>query len=217
VKINRRLHLVIPIYSDEEGSTEVTAQVHSTPLAEESVDRWHKLLGQTYAAIFQEGLAFAAGPGHAARMLKDIAIKTDIWFDRPDGTPGAERGLMEEIRRLTNVAVLNKDDKWEAVPLHVAVTRGVISAEDKTEVENAIVFFIAACATLPRAHRAGVVRPGAVLFGALLTSLPFTEWMSSSKTLTETVNFGEKSPAPASDAKETAPAPTAAKRSRVVF
>ena len=194
MRIDKRLHLVIPIYEDDEG-TKIVGWVHSTPLAENIVDRYFMILGQTYSAIFSQGLGMAAGPGHALRVLRHIATTQNIWGDNPTTKEiGVERGLVEEMRRLTMVAA-EANGKWTQLPLGVALDQKVISAEDKAEVENAIVFFTVAYATLNRAQRLEMVMAAADLWGARITSSDFTEWMSSLKTSTGTASSGEKSPA----------------------
>lgn len=198
MRIDKRLHLIVPIYEDNSDDSPIVAYVHSVPLAEAIVDRYFMVLGQTYNAIFSQGLGFVAGPGHAMRVLRHIAEERGVWHDK-EGTAGVERGLVEEIRRLTNVAALDKDGKWNALPLQVALDQGVISAEDKSEVENAIAFFIATCATLNRAQREGVLRAAGEIWGAQISSLDFTAWLNSLRTSTVTVNSGEKSPVAAKE------------------
>ena len=198
MRIDRRLHIVVPIYEDTSDDSPVVAYVHSVPLAEAIVDRYFMVLGKTYNAIFAQGLGFVAGPGHAMRVLRHIAEEMGVWHDR-EGNAGVERGLVEEIRRLTNVAAIDKDGNWNALPLQVALDQGIISVEDKREVENAIAFFIATCATLNRAQREAVLRAAGEIWGAQITSLDFTGWLNSLKTSTGTVNSGVKSPAVVSE------------------
>jgi hypothetical protein len=198
VKIDRRMNLVVPIL-DDEGKTEV-AYVHSVPLAEADVERNFELLGQTFAAIFNRGLGAAAGPGVAARLLKRIAIADGLWETREKG-PGPAQLMLEEIRRLTNVIVPGEPGKgWQQLPIQVAVDTGKLSDEDRAEVENAIVFFIAVSATLPRAQRREMLESAAALWGARLSSSTSTELASSLKTSTGDVNIGANPPAPASGA-----------------
>lgn len=215
MRIDKRLNLIVPIYSDEEGS-DVTAYVHSTPLPEGVVDQYFMVLGQTYSAIFSQGLGLAGGPPHAMRVLRHIATERGVWNDDPaTGQAGVQRGLIEEIRRLTNVAALDKDGRWDQLPLQVAVDRGVLSTDDRAEVENAIVFFIVASATLGRAQRPGMLRAAAELWGARISSSTFTELVSSLKTSTETANTGGTSPAPANAEPAHANATVAGKRRSV--
>jgi hypothetical protein len=210
MRIDKRLHLVIPIYADEEGG-DIVAHVHSSPISEAVIDRYFMVLGQTYSAIFSQGLGLAGGPPHAMRVLKAIATERGKWHDdSKTGEVGVENGLVEEMRRLTMVEAM-KDGKWVDMPLAVAVAQGVLSPDDKTEVENAIAFFTAASATLGRAQRAGMLRAAAELWGAEISSLSFTEWRSSLKTSTPAGNTGEKPPAPAKDDKPPANAVVAGK------
>lgn len=226
MRVDKRLHLVVPIYEDEEGGR-IVAQVHSTPIAEEIVDRYFMVLGQTYSAIFSQGLGLASGPSHAMRVLRHIATERGVWNDDPkSGMVGVEKGLVEEMRRLTMVAVSVRDGdqpcgcqeadrasckrcggsgrvprfRWDQVPLQVAVDQGVLSRDDLTEVENAIAFFIVASATLPRAQRPAMLKAASDLWGAQVSSSSFTEWFSSLRTSTATASSGAKSPAPASGA-----------------
>ncbi len=222
VRIDKRLNLTVPIYSDPEDCAackgagaidgkrcqpcdgtgkqpeHVVAYVHSVPLGEEVVDRYFMLLGRTYNAIFSQGLGFAAGPGHAMRVLRHIAVELGVWGDDPKAqTVGAQRGLVEEIRRLTMVATLTKDG-WRDLPWAVAVDQGAITAQDRAEVENAIAFFIAASATLNRANLQGVLEAAGSIWGAQTSSSSFTELMSSLRTSTGTGSTGAKAPAAAS-------------------
>lgn len=215
MRIDKRLYLVVPIYADEEGS-EIVAHVHSTPIAEEIVDQHFMVLAQTYSTIWSQGLGLAAGPPFAMRILRSIATERGIWHDDPKTQRvGVQTGLVEEMRRLTMVAALGKDGKWEQLPLQVAVDRGVISGEDRAEVENAIVFFTVASATLGRSQRPAMLRAAAELWGAQISSSPFTALVSSLKTSTETASSGEKSLAPASEGTASANA-TVAGRPRSV-
>ncbi len=215
MRINKHLHLVIPIYADDEFG-EVVSYVHSTPLLEEVVDRYFMVLGVTYSTIFSQGLGLAGGPPHAMRVLRMVATERGVWHDGPNG-PGVESGLMNEIRRTTMVAAINKDGKWDHLPLPVALDKGVVTPEDRTEVENAIVFFIVAYATLPRAQRGGVTRVAAELWGAQVSSSPFTEWSSSLRTSTATASSGARSPAAVKSEPAPANATVAGKPSRVAF
>jgi RNA polymerase subunit RPABC4/transcription elongation factor Spt4 len=233
MRIDRRLHLVIPIYAEPEEGGDLAAYVHSTPLAEEVVDVYFDVLGRTCTAIFAQGFGMVSGQGHAMRILRKVAIDADAWFNDPkSGRVGVERGLVEEIRRLTMVAAsvkegqaacsacasLPKPDeacpqchgtgavdrfRWDSLPLQVAVDRGVLSTADRKEVENAIVFFIAAYATLARAQRRPILEAAAELWGAQLTSSHFTEWTASLRTSMPGANTGANAPAAAS----AAPAP----------
>jgi hypothetical protein len=203
MRIDRRLNLVVPIYEDEPENSPIIAYVHSTPLSETAIDQWFVVLGKTYNAIWSEGFGFASGPGHAARILRHIAEREGMWMERrgTDGSviPGVERGLMGEIRRLTNVLTIQKDGTWAQMPWDVAIQNKLISDEDRREVENAIVFFIVSYATLNRNQRASVLERAGSLWGAQLSSFNSTEFGNSLKTSTGTVSSGEMSHVDASE------------------
>jgi len=216
LRIDRRLNLVVPIYGEEipklgddnlpvmqDGEpvmeAPVVAYVHSTPLPAEVVDQYFMILGQTFSKIFSGGLGLASGPANAMRVMRSLAMEQKAWADdSASGTIGVKRGVVDQIERLTTVAVPADNGGWQSVPLAVAVDRKFISAEDKAEVENAIVFFIVASATLARAQRKAMVTAAADLWGAQTSSLSSTEFMASLKTSTATASSGEKSPATAS-------------------
>lgn len=202
MKIDRRLNLVVPLYEDTQDASPVIAYVHSVPLSMAVVDRWFIMLGKTYNAIMSEGFGMAAGPAHAARILRHLATANGVWTDSvgKEGSRevGVENGLLAEIRRLTNV-LLPADGKWKMVPWAVASEQKMISEEDVSEVENAIVFFIAAYATLNRGQREAIITKSAEVWGAQLTSLDITAFGSSLRTSTVIDNSGGTSPAPAKD------------------
>lgn len=230
MRIDKRLHLVVPIYADEEVNMTgpggeplfedgapvmhlpIIARVHATPIPEEVIDRYFMVLGQTYAAIFSQGLGLAGGPGVAMRMLRSIAKQRGVWNDDPKtGEIGVEKGLVAEMRRLAMVDAF-VGGRWQDVPLDLAVAQGMISKDDETEVENALAFFTASYATLGRSQREGMLRAGAELWGAQITSSSFTESRSSWRMSTATGSSGEKPSAIASGTVAPAPADRGAKR-----
>lgn len=224
MRINKSLSLVVPIYGDpvpklgadgkplfDAGKPvmdqPIVAYVHSTPLSVDAVDRYFGTLGPTWNTVMSGGYGIAAGPSNALRILQRVADNLGVWKNR-DGTAGEGQMLLEEIRRLTMVSVPGAKG-WTAVPLDVAVQQGHLNAEDKSEVENAIVFFIAAYAMLGRAVRREMVETAAELWGARISSLNSTEFTNSLTTSTATANSGGNPPAIASDqpGDATAPAP----------
>jgi hypothetical protein len=210
MRIDHRLNFVIPLFGPEIAKTDgdgkpvigpdgrpvmiqpVTAYVHSTPIAAEVAERHFLILAQTFSQIFNQGLGAAAGPGVAMMLMKRIAQRTGEW----EGDNGVERSLVEEIRRCTMVAIPGPSG-WTAVPLQVAVDRKVIDDEDRREVENAIVFFIAVSATLNRAERKPMLESACGLWSAQLSSLNASAFAASLPRSTGTGSSGETSHAPA--------------------
>lgn len=190
MKIDRRLHLVVPIYDDNLET--VRAYVHSTPIPRELFETYFMIISQTFSAIFTEGLNVAGGPGCAMVLMKQLALKKRVWEDDVENaTIGVKNGLVQEIRRLTNV-IVPADRGWQQVPLHVAVDRGMIDAEDAVEVENAIVFFIVVSAVMKRSQRGDMLASAAGVWDARITSSNSTEFMSSLTTSTGTASSGAK-------------------------
>src|SRR3954465_11092498 len=94
LRIDKRLNLVIPI------ETSIgTVFVHSCPIRREIFEKYFLIISKTFAAIYSEGLNVIAGPRVALMMLKQIAINANAW----EGNDGVESGLLNEIRRITNV------------------------------------------------------------------------------------------------------------------
>lgn len=217
MKIDKRLNLVVPIYGEDRPVLDkdnkpivtdgkpvtfmpVVAYVHSVPLSEEVVDRYFMVIAQTYSAIFTRGLGVAGGPAVAMRLLRQVAKEQGVWADNPaQGVVGVENGLIGEIHRLTNVLVPGgPGGGWQAVPLGVAVDRNFIAAEDRTEVENAIAFFIVASAVLNRSMRRPMLEAASELWGAQITSSTSTELAISLGTSIVTDSSGAKPAAPVS-------------------
>ena len=184
MRIDKKLNLVIPILNDD--GTAVVNYVHAVPLGADIIDRHFMVLGQTFSQIFTQGLGAASGPGMAMRLLRKTAEVTGVW----DGPEGVAETVVAEIRRTAMVMTRDPASGWQAVPLQVAAERKMISEDDRQEVEAAIVFFIVVSATLARAQRKQMLEVAADLWGAQLSVLSSTEYMSSLRTSTATVNSG---------------------------
>lgn len=176
MRINERLNMVVPV-----DLPTGTAYVHATPISADVFEASFMLVSKTFASIYSEGLGPAAGPRVAAMLLRRIAKETG-------DVPGAD-ALLSEIRRLANVLAPTANG-WDTMPLEEAVTKGVFSKEDVSEVENAIVFFIVASAMHRRSDLAEILGGAANLWGAQITSLSFTAFRDSLPTLTEPVSSG---------------------------
>jgi hypothetical protein len=138
LKIDRRLFLVQSIET-ESG----IIHIHSMPVSLEVWRNYFLILAKTYSQIFAQGLHSIAGPSVACLMLERLARIDGVW----EGESGVQQGLLNEIRRLTNI-VLPTGKGWETVPYEVALSRQLIDPEDIEQIEGAIVFFICASAVL---------------------------------------------------------------------
>lgn len=174
LKVNRQLHLVIPITQGEK-----TLFVHSTPVSSEQFDTFFLVIAKTFSAIYAEGLGAVAGPRVAAKLLRRVAESLGEWED-------VKVGLVDEIRRMTNVFAPT-DKGWQMIPLDDAVTSKLIDKEDASEVENAIVFFTVTWLMHKRTDREEVVTAAASLWGARIDSLSCTAFLDSLRTSTTAV------------------------------
>lgn len=213
MRIAKNLNFVIPILDDEsipligdDGKavvrnglpvlvTPIVAYVHAVPLSAEIVDKHFMILARAFAMLTNQGLGVTVGPAVAMRVLRHVAEQNGAW----EGPDGVEATVVAELRRTANVAT-RKDKGWEGVPLQIAVQTGAITAEEQSEVENALAFFIVVSGVLSRVQRRAILEAAADLWSAQISSSNFTEWKSSLPTSTATVSSTPTSPAPAPSA-----------------
>lgn len=183
MKIDRKLNLVVP-FERESG----TIYVHAAPISREVFEKYFLVIAKTFAAVYSEGLSVMAGPRVAALLLKERAVAMGIW----DGPTGVDRGLMSEVRRLSNVLAPDaaKGGGWATVPLQDAVDHGYMDADESVEVENILTFFIVVSAMHKRAELAAVLDGASRLWGGQITSLNCTEYTASLPTSTVGANTG---------------------------
>lgn len=182
MKITKNLNLVVKA-DTERGEV----FVHSTPISVNIFEKYVFIISKTLSTLYEEGLTVFAGPRVAAITMKNIAIQRNIW----DGPDGVENGLMNEIRRLTNV-VMPGENGWESIPYHDAIKSGVIDAQAASEIEGQLVFFTC----VSRMHRPKEI-PALLdgiseVWGTQSTSLNSTEFQNSLPTSTPAANTGEK-------------------------
>lgn len=199
MKLDNRLQLVIPV----EQSNGVI-YVHSTPITAETFRRYHMVIAKTFNAIYSEKLGPLTGPRVAAMMLEDIAKADGVW----EGPLGVEKGLIQEIRRLSNVIVptggparldpkegaANPDvwraQGWDTIMLYDALQQKMIDEDDLEVVENAMVFFIVVSSMHTKAVLPGVMATVCGLWNAQMSSLNSTAFAASLPTSTATVSSG---------------------------
>ncbi len=181
------LNLVMPI---ERGDGSIV-HVYAIPISRAVFERYYMVMAKAFNTIYSGGLGIMSGPRVAAMIIKDTAIEMNVW----DGPEGVERGLMQEIRRLTNVLVLGANG-WETIPIHEAVAKGHIDEDDMSEVENALAFFSVASHMHRKADRRGILDGASRLWGARLESLSCSEYCASLSKSTAIANSAAKPPEP---------------------
>lgn len=183
MKINKALNLVVPV-EFESGDV---YYVHSTPIRKETFEKYFLVIAKAFAKIYQDGLNVVAGPRVAMLMLRRIAEEDGVW----EGSEGVEMGLVNEIRRLSNVIMPSEDGSWGTIPLQDALNRGLLSDEDISEVEGMIAFFICASAMHKRNQVEGFLQTACNLWSSQLSLLTCTEFAKQLPTSTEEGNSGE--------------------------
>lgn len=167
MRVNQRLNLVIPVYDD---AGEVM-YVHTTPLLREVFEQYFLVISKTFAAIYSQGLNIISGPSIATLMLKEVAKGLGREED-------VEKGLMNEIRRCSNVLVLT-DDGWRNLLFTDAHEQGFLTDDDVREVEGSIVFFILVCAIHKRSQQEAILIGLNELWETRVTLLGCTEYRNS--------------------------------------
>lgn len=181
MKMDRKLNIVIPV---QQGTR--TLYVHSSPISRGVFENYFMVLSRTFAAIYNQGLGAVAGPRVAAMMLRKIAQEAGDW----EGDAGVERGLMAEIRRLTNV-VMPDGSGWATTPFQEVRDRKLLDEDDIAEVENSLVFFTVASAMHRKEELPTVLGMMSNLWGAQIASSNSTEFAASLPTSTPAANTGE--------------------------
>ena len=131
MKLNKALNLVIPVETDNG-----IIYVHSTPISRAIFEQYFLVISKTFSGIFSHGLGALAGPRIAYLMLKQTAQELGMW----EGQQGVEKGLINEIIRLSNI-VITGENGWETIPLDTAIKHGKIDSDTLSEVEGELVFF----------------------------------------------------------------------------
>ena len=187
MKIDRHLHLVIPVECDN-GTKKY---VHSTPIGQSVFDSYFKIIARTFAEIHSLGIL--AGPRVAHKLLQEVATDMGFWEDirRPGVAPvvGVKNGLVAEIHRLTNV-VAPGEKGWETLPYYDAVKNGVLDAADEMEVEAAICFFTVG-STLHSKAEMNMLTLQLDNWSGRIESLTCTEFRNSLAISTAAENTGE--------------------------
>lgn len=138
MRIDRKLNLVFPV-----DTAIGTVFVHSTPISREVFEQHYLVLGKTFTTLLTNGLSLVQGPNLALLLLRDVAKGTVVPGHGGSAWDEVERGLLPEMRRLTNVMVPNSSG-YRTVPFDVATRDGTIDADDAASVESMITFFTVA-------------------------------------------------------------------------
>ena len=202
-RLDRFLNITLPVDDTSLG----TVWVFSTPISYPTFERYHREMARAWSMVAGMG-GMASGPRIAAMELKRTAQDMGTWDDPPDapGT-GVERGLVAEIRRLTNVVCPMEGGGWEPVPLMDAYAQGILDDDDLRDVEGVVAFFILASAMQRHKQLVMTLSAMAVFVGAQTTSLGCSEWIASELSSNGT---GTSGPSPMPGNRSAEPSGTAA-------
>lgn len=179
VRVDRKLNLVFTI----EGGDAGTIYVHSTPISRVIFEQFYLPLSKTFSRMYTQGLSFIAGPRIAGMMLKNVAEEMGAW----SGPDGVENGLMNEVRRLTNVVMAGANG-WDTIPYEQAKNSGMLTEDEISEVEGAIVFFTVNSAMHLRKNLEAILAGMNDLWGTSTTYSNVTAFRESLPTLTTTAD-----------------------------
>lgn len=197
-RLDRHLNLVMPVYDTSLG----TVWVFHTPVSRQVFERYYRVMARAWTLVASMG-GTSSGPKIAALELKTTANDMAIW----DGPTGVEKGLFEEIRRLTNVVCPAENGGWEPVPLMDAVAAGTLDADDLADVEGIVTFFTLASAIQPRRTLTITASSLAVFFSAQTTSFGCSEWIASEMNSNETEISSQPQPRASENAVPTTTQP----------
>lgn len=171
MKLDKKLNLVVPVQT---SVGEVF--VHSAPIGLQVFEKFYMLLGKTFSLMYSEGLQNLGGPRVAAYLLRDIA-------KRDGGDEGAEETeslLINEIKRLTNVAVPAPEGKgWVTIPFDGNEAREILDEQDRREIEGFLVFFTLVSSLHTRIQIPAMLKSAGNIWGFHATSLSGTAWKDS--------------------------------------
>jgi hypothetical protein len=185
--INRELNVVIPV-----DTANGKIFVHSTPVSTAIFEIYFLVLSKVYSTFDVERI-WSTAPRISSMLLRQVAMATmrpdgrGSWWEGPDGV---ENGLINEIRRLTNVVMPTKDGGWTTMPFHEAAK--TIDDEDVADVESLLAFFTCLSAT-PMRHQGRVAWKQRMADGldVQLTSLNSTAFAASLPISPATDSSGE--------------------------
>lgn len=166
IRVDEKLNLVISV-ADDDGQT--AFYVYSAPISREVFEANFRSLSLTYAEITaREANYLSVGIRCASLTLKDVAASEAARKGR-QGDGGAA-ALLAEIKRLTTILAPSPGG-WETLPVPDAIRAQVLTDEEWSEVESAIVFFTGAYWLAPSRRRKEVVTALCSMLGWQATSL----------------------------------------------
>jgi hypothetical protein len=179
--MNRKLNLVLEIERD--GGAKLF--VHSTPISREVFEANFIAIGAAISILYREGLHPTLCTGMTYLAFKKLMT------EKPEQYGALDQMLLQEIWRLTNVAVPTPKG-WETVPFGEAMQAPgkYLDEEEIAEIMNFLCYFTAASWVHGQKELRGVYEVLKTL-GAQTSSLDYTAFLSSLTTSKAAENTGE--------------------------
>ncbi len=172
MKLDKNLHLVIP-FVDDDGKR---FYIHSATIGRHVFEEFFVVIGKAFSLLYSEGMGDVSGPRFGALMIrkcaKDMGVEDEV-----------EKGLINEIRRLTNV-IIQTPEGWETITFTSCIDKKMLSEDDIAEVEGAICFFILASSVHKRSVRELFLKVPLQIWGGEITYLNATAYRNSLQTST---------------------------------
>lgn len=192
MKIDNKLNLVVPVDSDEGEGTEV--YFHHSPILRETFVRYHFVMAATFNKLLSNNMQ-VVGSKIAAFTLEEVAKELGQWEDDAERKfIGVQNGLMEEIKRLTNVVVYTPQG-WQPIPVADAISRDLIAAEDWEEANQRIVFFTLVSNMVTKKIRATLLEIMHESWNTQCVSSKCSAWANSLPMLNEIEDTQKRAPA----------------------
>jgi hypothetical protein len=161
----------------------------------------YAVINATKAALSRKGIHYqmGSGPRIANLVLKDEGFKDAAErqsFDAKgnvvdDRTPA----LLEEIKRLTMILAPGATG-YENLPVDVAIAQGKIDAEDWSELEAQICFFMCHVMPTKKASRVSIAAATASVLNGLIAPSPITAYIASLQTSTKVASTANPASSP---------------------
>lgn len=172
--LNRKLNLVIPV----DGTARGTIHVHTSPLELPIFELYFELISVAYGRMMQQlgPSSIMSGPRVAKLYLGKAADQLGMRDE-------LNNGLLPAIEQATNVLAIEEGKGWVTFPYYNA--KQWLSDEDRSQVENAVAFFIISSASLPPQTLPSSLGLMQSLWGAQTTSSNCTAFGASLTTSTQ--------------------------------
>jgi len=164
---------------------------HSVPILEETYERYALLLAEVITTVYGKNFGVGMAGRVALLIIRQLAQR--------EGTlEEVQKGLINEIERLTSIIALDPQRGWQPMPVAEALRQEVITPEEYKEVMSNAAFFTAVSWLQTRKEQKQYVFPMMRVYSAQIVSSTATEFAASLPTSTPAETTKESSDTPLS-------------------